>query len=90
MTYLSKFKELRLIMRASRPVNRNGNIEILPGRHINFVNGRYMTDNSDEIAFIEGHPEFNRSVFKVKESVPEKIEAVQEEVKKVARKTRKK
>ena len=87
-TFLSKYKELRLIMRASRPINRNGNIEITPSRHINFVNGRYMTDIPDEITFIEMHPEFNRSVFKLKETEHEKIKAVKEEIKKVAKKTR--
>ncbi len=88
-TYYSKYKELRLIVRASRPVNKNGNLEILPGKHINFLNGKYTTDNPTEIAFIEGHPEFNRSVYKAKEAVSEKVEAVKEEVKAVAKKVRK-
>ena len=88
-TYFSKFKELRLIVRSSRPVNKNGNIEIISGKSIDFLNGKYSTNDPAEITFIEAHPEFNRSVYKAKEIVSEKVETLKNEVEKVSKKVRK-
>ena len=87
--YYSKYRQLRLIVKASKPVNNGGNLSIIPGKQINFMNGKFSTDDQDEINFIENHPLYkNHTIVKVKEPVSEKVETIKNEAKKVGSKSK--
>lgn len=54
--YISKYLQLKLINRATYTKEVEGRKEVVPGKSIQFVDGIYETEDKDEIAFLDNHP----------------------------------
>ena len=66
--FISKYREFKVLVKASKSKEVNGNLEVVPGKSINFENGFYSTEDPVEIKFLENHPEFGKSVYRIKEN----------------------
>lgn len=60
--YISKYLNLRLINKPAYTKEVEGRIVVVPGTYVQFTDGVYETEDKDEIAFLESHPNFG-SVF---------------------------
>jgi hypothetical protein len=65
VTYISRYLELRLVVKASYKKELEGQIVVTPGRSIQFHDGVYETDDQDEIKFLEAHKNFGNIFIRV-------------------------
>ena len=65
VTFLSRYLRLRIVMNASYSKEVDGRRVTVPGRAIRFDQGVYKTSDPEEVAFIEGRPEFGKLIQKV-------------------------
>lgn len=73
--FISPLRGLRLTMRPALKSIVEGRVVADTGRHIQFNNGEYITEDAEEIAFITKHKRFGTTIF---ENKPEKINVVVE------------
>ena len=78
VTFISKFRKLKLIIESAFTKEVNGKFLPQPGKYIQFVDGMYETSDKDEIKFLESHKNFETHFIKVdKEVASERAEYVQ-------------
>jgi len=94
--YISKYRELRLINKASYSKEVEGKVIVVQGSSIQFHDGVYETSDKNEIKFLDNHANFGGVFIKVKKDVKKekadmeetleereaKIKAKEEELKK--------
>lgn len=63
MVFLSKIQELRLVMKPKFVVKDPAyGVQVHPGRAIEFFNGRYETNDPEEINFIKNSTEYGSKI----------------------------
>lgn len=61
--FLSCYDKQVLVMKPAQRFERDGEVVSQPGHRIEFKNGRFETDNQEEIEFLKNHPEFDVTIF---------------------------
>ncbi len=67
--YISKYHNLKLVNKASYSKEVGGKVIVMQGSAIQFENGVYETDDKDEIAFLDNHPNCGNVFIKVEKNV---------------------
>jgi len=67
--YISKYRELRLINKASYSKEVEGKVIVVQGSSIQFHDGVYSTSDENEIKFLDNHPNCGGVFIKVKKNV---------------------
>jgi len=65
--YIAKYLQLKLINKASYTKEVEGRIVVVSGKSIQFEDGVYKTNDKDEIAFLDNHPNCGSVFVKVKD-----------------------
>ena len=73
VNFVSPHGALRLVVKPASKSIVDGRIVAHMGKSIQFVDGKYSTDDKKEISFIRGHNRFNVSIFEVEEEDVKKI-----------------
>jgi len=55
-TFITKYKNVTLIMEPTYHQVVNGKTQIVYGKEIRFLGGEYKTENEKEIKFLRNHP----------------------------------
>lgn len=76
MLFVSKIKDLRLV---KKPADRiidgaSRQVVILHGERVEFVGGRYKTDDPEIINWLKSHPEYGRTFSSIDDSEAKKID----------------
>lgn len=69
VTFISKYRNLRIVRKASYSKEVEGRRVTLPGTAIRFAEGAFTTSEPEEIKFIESRPEFGRHIQRVPDNV---------------------
>ena len=75
--FISRYAELKLVNKATYTKEIEGRVVVQPGKAIQFRDGVYETSDKDEIAFLESHPNFGNTFFRLK--AKEETEKAKEE-----------
>lgn len=67
--YISKYHNLKLVNKASYSKEVGGKVIVMQGSAIQFENGVYETDDKDEIAFLDNHPNCGNVFINVEKNV---------------------
>lgn len=71
VTYISRYRALKIVVTPGYSKEVDGRRVSTPGTHIRFEDGQYKTDDAEMIAFIEARPEFQKGMI---QRVPDDIE----------------
>jgi len=66
--YISKYLNLKLVNKASYSKEVDGRVVVVSGSSIQFENGVYETDDKNEIAFLDNHPNCGNVFIKVEKN----------------------
>jgi len=75
--FTSKYKNLRIVIEPDDVEFVKGKTRIVPGKHIQFENNVFTTDDKKEIEFLKNHSDFGRTIF-CEDDVIEKAEKIAE------------
>lgn len=94
--FISEYRKLRIVQESSYSKEVNGKVITVPGETIEFEDGVYMTEDEEEIEFLENRPEFGRiiqradkDVEKAKEEMNKTLEDKKEEEQKAEEEAKK-
>lgn len=77
--YISRFLNLRIVVRGTYTQAVEGRVVTTPGKSIQFEGGVFETTDKDEQAFIEARPEFGQIIIKAPENI-ENLAGAREEM----------
>lgn len=69
--FISRYRELRLVVKSAYSNQVDGRIVTYPGKSIQFRDGVFETENPEEIKFLEGHKNFGNIFIRVEAGTKE-------------------
>jgi hypothetical protein len=67
--FVSRFREHRIVFRASYNNEVNGRVVTHPGESVRFKEGMYETDDQEIVAFLRSQPDFGQNFYEVPDNV---------------------
>jgi len=75
MKYTSRKAELCLVLRPTdRTIDEQRRVRVIPGKRVEFMGGRYFTDDPEIIEFLHNHPMRGNKFFEINEHDEKAIE----------------
>ena len=79
-TFVSKYGNLKLTIKATRTIIIDNQPVIEHGSHIQFTEGTFITNDKDKINFMRNHPQRNEQFYEFKENKKSENKTISEKV----------